>query len=148
MGRQTSVPRTGLVFSALDSQSLDPGSVLKMEVCLSILSLVNKNTLHFIELESVGPPFSQVPFDNLRLVFPPVPASIIMLLLYGAVIHLLPLSISRILFAGGLLGYIAYDMLHYYVHHGSPQYGSYLAGLKSYHIAHHYINYNLGWLNL
>lgn len=87
----------------------------------------------------------KVPFDNMRLVFPPVPAGLIMLVLYVMVIQVIPLAMSRALFAGGLLGYIAYDMLHYYVHHGSPQPGSYLADLKSYHTAHHYINHNLGF---
>lgn len=124
-----------------------------MTFCFPSSILCVYNALHIYPIFEVidqlpGPFLSpQVPFDNLRLVFPPIPASIIMLLIYLAAIHLLPLAISRTLFAGGLLGYIAYDMLHYYVHHGSPQHGSYLAGLKSYHIAHHYINYNLGWLN-
>ena len=80
----------------------------------------------------------------MRLVFPPVPAGLIMLFIYVPVFHLLPVAEARALFAGGLLGYIAYDMLHYYVHHGSPRPGSYLAELKSYHTAHHYINPNLG----
>ena len=81
----------------------------------------------------------------MRLVFPPVPAGIIMLVSYMTALHLLiPLAITRALFAGGLLGYIAYDMTHYYLHHGSPSHGSYLATLKSYHIGHHFINHNLG----
>ena len=87
---------------------------------------------------------TQVPFDNMRLVFPPLPAGIIMLILYVALLHVLPLAALRAMFAGGILGYISYDMLHYFFHHGSPQPGSYLANLKSYHIAHHYINPNLG----
>ena len=38
MRRQTFVPSNGLVLGALDSQSLGPGSMLGMDVCLSILS--------------------------------------------------------------------------------------------------------------
>ena len=38
MGRQTFVLGNGLVLGALDSQSLDPGSMPGTEVCLFILS--------------------------------------------------------------------------------------------------------------
>ncbi len=44
------------------------------------------------------------------------------------------------------MGYLCYDMTHYYLHHGSPSAGGYLADLKSYHVAHHYLNPNLGAL--
>jgi sterol desaturase/sphingolipid hydroxylase (fatty acid hydroxylase superfamily) len=39
--------------------------------------------------------------------------------------------------AGLLTGYIAYDMTHYYTHHGKPRsrVGKYL---KRYHLAHHH----------
>lgn len=93
----------------------------------------------------VNPSSSQVPFDNLRLVFPPVPSGIIMLIIYVPSVHILPLDIVRALFVGGLFGYIGYDLMHYYLHHGSPKPGSYFASLKTYHVAHHYLNYNLGW---
>jgi len=86
----------------------------------------------------------QVPFDRMRLVFPPVPAGIIVLMLYLPIGHLLPLNVGRALLAGGLLGYMGYDLTHYYLHHGSPTPGSYFASLKTYHVAHHYINYNQG----
>ena len=87
---------------------------------------------------------SQVPFDTMRLVFPPVPAGIIVLILYLPIAHLLPLNVGRALLAGGLLGHNGYDLTHYYLHHGSPTPGSYFASLKTYHVAHHYINYNQG----
>lgn len=67
-----------------------------------------------------------------------------MTLIYVAVAHILPLAVMRAMFAGGVVGYICYEMVHYYVHHGSPRPGSYLSNLKSHHIAHHYINTNLG----
>ncbi len=86
----------------------------------------------------------QVPFDTMRLVFPPVPAAVIALCLYVPLAQLVPLSVGRALFAGGLIGYISYDLVHYYVHHGSPRPGSYFASLKAYHVAHHYLNYKLG----
>lgn len=44
---------------------------------------------------------------------------------------------ARIFIAGFLLGYIAYDMTHYYIHHGNPKSG-YFLGMKAYHNKHHY----------
>ena len=90
----------------------------------------------------------QVPFDALRLVFPPIPAAIIAFIIYFPLAHALPIDLNqiRLLLAGGLIGYVCYDMMHYYLHHGSPQAGGYLADLKSYHGAHHYVNPGLGGL--
>lgn len=82
--------------------------------------------------------------DPFRLVFPPVPAAIIVAILYFPAQHFVPLSIGRALLAGGLIGYVCYDLTHYYVHHGAPAPKSYFASLKSYHMAHHYRNHNLG----
>ena len=76
--------------------------------------------------------------------FPPLPAAMIMFLIYVTHAQVIPLAELRALFAGGILGYIFYEMTHYYLHHGSPPPGSYLASLKSYHVAHHYINPNRG----
>jgi 4-hydroxysphinganine ceramide fatty acyl 2-hydroxylase len=89
----------------------------------------------------------KVPFDHRRLVFPPLPASIVMLLIYMpfAQLQVVPLAEQRALFAGGVVGYVTYEMVHYYLHHGSPPPGSYLASLKSYHVAHHYVNPNRGY---
>ena len=76
--------------------------------------------------------------------FPPLPASIVMFLIYVSSAQVLPLAEVRALFAGGVLGYITYEMVHYYLHHGSPPPGSFLARHKSYHVAHHYINPDKG----
>ena len=73
-----------------------------------------------------------------------MPAAIVVILLYMTSVQIVPLAEVRALFAGGLLGYIVYEMIHYYIHHGSPPSGSYLARLKSHHVAHHYINPNRG----
>ncbi len=89
---------------------------------------------------------SQVPFDSMRLVFPPIPAAIIAVILFLPLCHILPCDLNqmRLLLAGALVGYVCYDMMHYYLHYGSPHAGGYLADLKSYHVAHHYVNPNLG----
>lgn len=42
------------------------------------------------------------------------------------------------MFVGGLCGYVVYDMIHYYLHYGSPKRGSYLYSLKAYHVKHHF----------
>lgn len=41
-------------------------------------------------------------------------------------------------------GYLIYDMIHYYVHHGSPNDGTYLYEMKRYHSNHHFINHDKG----
>jgi hypothetical protein len=50
----------------------------------------------------------------------------------------LPEAVGGTMFAGGLLGYVLYDMTHYYLHFGSPHKGSYLYSLKAHHVKHHF----------
>jgi len=78
-----------------------------------------------------------VPEDPRRLVFPPVPAAIIAATLFGAVRLLLPLPDTCAVMAGLLTGYISYDLIHYYVHHGRPRsrVGRFL---QRYHLMHHF----------
>ena len=45
---------------------------------------------------------------------------------------------------GMLLGYIAYDCTHYYLHHSSSQKGL-LTGLTKAHMSHHYRNHDAGF---
>ncbi len=56
----------------------------------------------------------------------------------------LPAGATMVLMAGSMTGYMMYDMLHYYFHHGPPIAG-YLAFMKKYHMAHHYVNPNEGF---
>lgn len=87
----------------------------------------------------------KVPFDSGRLVFPPVAAGILASIFYFAFALLFPLAMARSLFAGGLFGYVTYDMMHYYLHHGSPTPGSYLHQLKKYHVSHHFEDQQKGF---
>ena len=80
----------------------------------------------------------KVPFDGGRLVFPPVAAFVLASTLYAALSPLMPSAVVNGIFAGGLLGYVSYDMMHYYLHHGSPTPGGYLHRLKKYHVSHHF----------
>lgn len=86
----------------------------------------------------------QAPFDESRLVFPPAPASLVIAFLYAVLQLLLPEAVGGTVFAGGLLGYILYDMTHYYLHFGSPHKGSYLYSMKAHHVKHHFAHQKLG----
>lgn len=57
---------------------------------------------------------------------------------------LLPEAVGGTVFAGGLLGYVLYDMTHYYLHFGSPQKGSYLYNMKAHHVKHHFAHQKSG----
>ncbi|XP_038610260.1 fatty acid 2-hydroxylase [Tachyglossus aculeatus] len=85
------------------------------------------------------------PYDGSRLVFPPIPASLMIGAFYLLLRFILPEAVGGSVFAGGLLGYIIYDMTHYYLHFGSPRKGSYLYGLKAYHVKHHFEHQKLGF---
>ncbi|XP_073952662.1 fatty acid 2-hydroxylase-like, partial [Choristoneura fumiferana] len=82
----------------------------------------------------------QVPFDGLRQVFPPIPAFVLASIIYVPVRLLLSYPLIKL--TGGLIGYLVYDMIHYYVHHGSPQDGTYLYTMKRYHSNHHFVNHD------
>jgi 4-hydroxysphinganine ceramide fatty acyl 2-hydroxylase len=92
-----------------------------------------------------------LPMDRLRLVMPPAAATIIATplyygLSYPVVVHGLGLTDAHnfAFFAGIILGYICYDLMHYYLHHGAPI-GSHIREMKTYHLAHHYKEANLGF---
>ncbi|XP_022096129.1 fatty acid 2-hydroxylase-like isoform X2 [Acanthaster planci] len=80
----------------------------------------------------------KVPFHPGRLVFPPVAASGFVIIYYFLLTAVLPVPVAYTLMAGTILGYVCYDLTHYYLHHGSPAPGSYLQALKTYHVRHHY----------
>lgn len=86
----------------------------------------------------------QAPFDESRLVFPPVPASLGIAFFYALLQLLLPEAVGGTVFTGGLLGYILYDMTHYYLHFGSPHKGSYLYNMKAHHVKHHFAHQQSG----
>lgn len=85
------------------------------------------------------------PFDGSRLVFPPSLAAIVIAAFYLILRQMLPEGLGTSLFVGGLCGYVVYDMIHYYLHYGSPRKGSYLYGLKAYHVKHHFEHQRAGF---
>lgn len=37
-----------------------------------------------------------------------------------------------------IVGYLVYDMIHFYLHYGAPEENSYLYTMKRYHNQHHF----------
>ncbi|KAI9592513.1 hypothetical protein BDF19DRAFT_425328 [Syncephalis fuscata] len=86
-----------------------------------------------------------LPMDRMRLVMPPALAIIIAYPLYNLFSVLMPsIPITNAVFSGILFGYVGYDLTHYYLHHGQPM-GEHIRIMKSYHLAHHYKDANLGY---
>ncbi|KAK8575833.1 hypothetical protein V6N13_032853 [Hibiscus sabdariffa] len=84
------------------------------------------------------------PMDGLRLVIPPAEAAILALMFWNLYGILFTLSIRPVMFGGGLIGYVMYDMIHYYIHHGQPTKQS-LKSIKKYHLNHHFRIQNKGF---
>ncbi len=83
------------------------------------------------------------PSDARRLVMPPTASIPIVLMIYGVVRLVVPGH--ALLFMSGLLsGYMAYDMIHYALHHASFRSG-WLRTLKQHHMRHHYSDPNHGF---
>ncbi|KAI5674809.1 hypothetical protein M9H77_15173 [Catharanthus roseus] len=84
------------------------------------------------------------PMDGLRLVFPPLGAAAICYPIYNVAKLVTSPSTLPALFGGGLLGYVMYDMTHYFMHHGQPSLEP-LKNLKKYHLNHHFRAQNRGF---
>src|SRR4051812_32354413 len=77
------------------------------------------------------------PNDPMRLVMPPSASMPLALLFYGLFYVVLGGAYSLAFMAGFLIGYLAYDMIHYAVHHHRPR----TAGgrrLRELHMRHHF----------
>ena len=85
----------------------------------------------------------QAPLDKNRLVFPVVPAVGFAILFYCIYLALWPRAVGQCLFAGTILGYVAYDLTHYFLHHG-VMHLDYFKRLKKYHVKHHFEDQNHG----
>lgn len=51
---------------------------------------------------------------------------------------------ENIVNVGLVIGYVGYDLTHYYLHYGSPKKGGYFDRLRSYHVRHHFESPDLG----
>lgn len=84
-----------------------------------------------------------LPMDKYRLVVPPVLFIFLCAPFYKLVFALLPYYWACAGFAGGMFGYICYDLCHYFLHHSKLP--PFMRKLKKYHLEHHYKNYQLGY---
>lgn len=77
------------------------------------------------------------PQDPTRLVMPPLPAIIIVSLLWMLFSRLFPAHYIDVIMAYFLIGYLCYDYIHYATHHFAmtSKVGKFL---RKYHLQHHY----------
>jgi 4-hydroxysphinganine ceramide fatty acyl 2-hydroxylase len=65
------------------------------------------------------------PQDHYRLVFPPIPGFFVLGIFgYLPIRMIVPADSLNFFYSGFLVGYIMYDMMHYFLHHSSPKEGS------------------------
>jgi sterol desaturase/sphingolipid hydroxylase (fatty acid hydroxylase superfamily) len=82
------------------------------------------------------------PWDKTRLVMPPavsVPLALLFYFLFSRIVGGV-MSAPQwvdVLFSGFVVGYVAYDMIHYATHHLPLKWGA-LKWLKKHHMLHHY----------
>lgn len=96
-------------------------------------------TIHFL-LHGVH---HYLPMDRYRLVMPPTLFFVLAYPFYKLIFGIFPFYMACSGFAGGTLGYIMYDVTHYVLHH--TKLPRYFQELKTYHLEHHYKNYELGF---
>jgi len=76
------------------------------------------------------------PNDPLRGVMPIAPAILYLSIIYLIFYLIIPHFYLKVFFGGFLVGYLCYDGIHYYTHHGKPKnkIGKYL---RKVHLVHH-----------
>jgi 4-hydroxysphinganine ceramide fatty acyl 2-hydroxylase len=91
------------------------------------------NALHFV----IHGAHHVTPLDRNRLVFPPVPLSILRAIFYVPAVYLVtPDKASfHCCDAGVLFAYLCYDLMHYANHHANIKC---LRSIKRHHLRHHY----------
>ncbi|CAG8656008.1 13727_t:CDS:2, partial [Gigaspora rosea] len=81
---------------------------------------------------------------RLRLVMPPILGAAIAYPIIQLGYIMFPEHAARAMIAGAMFGYVCYDLTHYHLHHARP-FSQHLREMKTYHLAHHYKNYELGY---
>jgi len=80
------------------------------------------------------------PNDSWRLVMPPPLSLPLAILFYFIFIQGLGLAFGAPLYAGFVLGYLSYDMIHYATHHAKFIKFKWFLQLKKYHMDHHFLS--------
>ncbi|BBN00675.1 4-hydroxysphinganine ceramide fatty acyl 2-hydroxylase [Marchantia polymorpha subsp. ruderalis] len=98
------------------------------------------NTLHYL----LHGCHHKYPLDGLRLVFPPAGTTIFCVLFWNILKNVISKAVMPAAFGGGLLGYVMYDLTHYFLHHGVP-FDNISRNLKRYHLNHHFKEQTTGF---
>lgn len=98
------------------------------------------NTMHYL-LHGIH---HKHPMDGLRLVFPPAATAVLLVPLWNLFKVIATPSTAPALFGGVLLGYVMYDITHYYLHHAQPI-NKTPKNLKKYHLNHHFRIHDKGF---
>ena len=84
------------------------------------------------------------PNDRMRLVMPPGASIPLAALFFGLFWLVFGLPTAYPLFAGFLVGYLAYDYTHYYLHHFVPK-SDLVKRLREQHMRHHFQDHRYGY---
>lgn len=84
------------------------------------------------------------PNDSKRLVLPPSVSIPLAFLFYFGFTALLGASLAAPFYAGFVLGYLCYDMLHYAVHHANIN-SKWFMNIKAHHLKHHFKDPDKGY---
>ncbi|GJJ77871.1 4-hydroxysphinganine ceramide fatty acyl 2-hydroxylase [Entomortierella parvispora] len=97
-------------------------------------------TLHFL-LHGIH---HYLPMDRLRLVMPPALAVALAFPLNALGHSIFADSQAYAVMAGAFFGYVLYDMTHFFLHHSNQPF-AHFREMKTYHLAHHYKNFQGGY---
>ncbi|MDP4192155.1 MAG: sterol desaturase family protein [Bacteroidota bacterium] len=84
------------------------------------------------------------PMDSRRLVMPPSVSIPLAILFYYIFRYILGKNYTPPFFAGFLIGYLFYDMMHFSIHHYNSH-NKFFLFIKKHHMKHHYMDNNNGY---
>jgi len=84
------------------------------------------------------------PDDRWRIAATPIQFGSLALLLFGIFSLALPGPDAHATFGGAMVGYLAYEAVHYFAHHGRVQDG-WLGALRRHHMRHHHDDPRSRW---
>jgi sterol desaturase/sphingolipid hydroxylase (fatty acid hydroxylase superfamily) len=84
------------------------------------------------------------PMDRMRIVAPPMQMGSALLLLFGICDLAFDGALLWLAFAGSIAAYLAYEAIHYAIHHGREGLGL-LRVVRRHHLAHHHIDARSRW---
>jgi 4-hydroxysphinganine ceramide fatty acyl 2-hydroxylase len=148
---------TWLLYRALSHAALTAGTVLGLFIAGAFFwtlaeYLLHRFVFHYMPSTEWGKRLHflmhgihhDYPNDSWRLVMPPSVSIPLAFLFYGLFWLMLGPVATLPFFAGFLVGYLCYDMIHYATHH-APMKGGIGLFLKHHHMKHHYQTENLGY---